>query len=526
MANITEKPDIGGTPADGDKLYIVDVSDTTDNANGSDKHVLVSDLKNIVPDADSTTKGKVELATTAETTTGADATRAVTPDGLKDGYQGSANVTTVGTVTTGTWQGTAVDGAYVDIEGTEIKSTGEVGGTKYLREDGDGTCSWQSITGGGDMLASNNLSDVANVATARTNLGLAIGSDVQAHDAQLDSLAGLTPGVEGNMITADGLGGYQTSTVASVRSYLNVEDGATADQTGAEIKTAYEGEADTNAFTDADHSKLDGIEASADVTDATNVTTALGSISIDAHSGVDTDKSKTPADGDVLTFDGTDWNAETPAGGGGSEIRIANSTDFINVSTATRFSRSLSGSGAIEDVDNGVRVRTNSTASSKARVSANGLGIGAAIAVDENDVDPIVWWNIQYISTGSGNGNIKWSHGETNDANADNWHNFGFRLDISSGTGTMYAYNKGVALTETDVTSSLPGIGNYSYILWAHYTSGTDIKFYCNETLLATHTTNLPTNTRNYLAIIAENPSSAQDCYTLVGSMGISVKLA
>lgn len=32
---------------------------------------------------------------------------------------------------------------------------------------------------------------------------------------------------------------------------------------------------------------------------------------------VDTDKSKTPADGDVLTFDGTDWNAETPAGGGG-----------------------------------------------------------------------------------------------------------------------------------------------------------------------------------------------------------------
>ena len=53
-----------------------------------------------------------------------------------------------------------------------------------------------------------------------------------------------------------------------------IESGATADQTGAEIKTAYEGEADTNAFTDADHSKLDGIEASADVTDATNVASA------------------------------------------------------------------------------------------------------------------------------------------------------------------------------------------------------------------------------------------------------------
>mgnify|MGYP000397805936 CR=1 FL=1 len=42
-----------------------------------------------------------------------------------------------------------------------------------------------------------------------------------------------------------------------------IEAGATADQTGAEIKTAYEAEADTNAFTDADHSKLDGIEANA-----------------------------------------------------------------------------------------------------------------------------------------------------------------------------------------------------------------------------------------------------------------------
>ena len=34
-------------------------------------------------------------------------------------------------------------------EGTAIKSTGETGGTKFLREDGDGTCSWQTVAGGG-----------------------------------------------------------------------------------------------------------------------------------------------------------------------------------------------------------------------------------------------------------------------------------------------------------------------------------------------------------------------------------------
>ena len=47
-----------------------------------------------------------------------------------------------------------------------------------------------------------------------------------------------------------------------------IESGATADQTDAEIKTAYENNADTNAFTDADHTKLDGIESGADVTPA------------------------------------------------------------------------------------------------------------------------------------------------------------------------------------------------------------------------------------------------------------------
>ena len=61
-----------------------------------------------VPTASDSTKGAVELATTAETTTGTDADRAVTPDGLKDGYQGSTNVTTLGTIATGVWQGTAI----------------------------------------------------------------------------------------------------------------------------------------------------------------------------------------------------------------------------------------------------------------------------------------------------------------------------------------------------------------------------------------------------------------------------------
>jgi hypothetical protein len=64
--------------------------------------------------ASATNKGVVELATTAETTTGTDANRVVTPDGLKDGYQGSTNVTTLGTIATGEWRGTAINATYLD----------------------------------------------------------------------------------------------------------------------------------------------------------------------------------------------------------------------------------------------------------------------------------------------------------------------------------------------------------------------------------------------------------------------------
>jgi hypothetical protein len=43
----------------------------------------------------------------------------------------------------------------------------------------------------GALLAANNLGDVPNPGTARTNLGLAIGSNVQAWDADLDAIAAL-----------------------------------------------------------------------------------------------------------------------------------------------------------------------------------------------------------------------------------------------------------------------------------------------------------------------------------------------
>ena len=79
---------------------------------------------------------------------------------IKTTYTGQSSITTLGTIATGVWNGTDIGVAH--------------GGT-----------------------------GASSASDARTNLGLAIGSDVQAYDAQLADIAGLTP-TDGNIIIGDG----------------------------------------------------------------------------------------------------------------------------------------------------------------------------------------------------------------------------------------------------------------------------------------------------------------------------------
>ena len=66
------------------------------------------------------------------------------------------------------------------------------------------------------LLVSGNLAGLANTATARTNLGLAIGTNVQAWDADLDSIAALTTTATGRALLTESTA--QTGTGGLVRA--------------------------------------------------------------------------------------------------------------------------------------------------------------------------------------------------------------------------------------------------------------------------------------------------------------------
>ena len=103
---------IGKPEADGD-ITGVDLTGTLPVVIGSETNTTNGAYSATIAVNAATTsdRGVVTLASTAVTTTGTSTTSAVTPDGLKDGYQGSTNVTTLGTITTGTWRGASIETA-------------------------------------------------------------------------------------------------------------------------------------------------------------------------------------------------------------------------------------------------------------------------------------------------------------------------------------------------------------------------------------------------------------------------------
>lgn len=144
---------------------------------------------------------------TANVTGNVSGTSATVTGATQDSITSAANLATVGTITTGVWQATDVAVAH--------------GGT-----------------------------GASTASAARTNLGVAIGSDVQAYDAQLDTLAALTanqvaglvdlatleaPASDGQFVVATGAGAFAYESGATARTSLGLGDIATQDHDSVDI---------------------------------------------------------------------------------------------------------------------------------------------------------------------------------------------------------------------------------------------------------------------------------------------------
>jgi hypothetical protein len=165
MANkIISNLDQLSDPQGSDILPITDVSDPTGSSAGTTKRVSLANVVNLANIGNlraSNNLSDLSNASTARTNLGVDAsgtdnstdvTLSGTPDYITiSGQEITRNQIDLTSDVTGSLPNASVSGlgslaTQSSIDGTAITSTGQTGGTKFLREDGDGTCSFQTIS--------------------------------------------------------------------------------------------------------------------------------------------------------------------------------------------------------------------------------------------------------------------------------------------------------------------------------------------------------------------------------------------
>lgn len=185
---------------------------------------------------------------------------AITPSTAPSVFAGTTDQTSAVITTAGAVEDLVASGVFkvrdiifvnYDIDGTPGQATYTVTATS------NGSLVAYTIPAG-YLAAANNLSDVLVAATARTNLGLAIGTNVQAYDAGLLSIAAATTAAD-KMLYTTALDVYAVTDLTSfARTLLDDANAATALATlGAQASAsiianttaAYAGGGTSNAYT-------------------------------------------------------------------------------------------------------------------------------------------------------------------------------------------------------------------------------------------------------------------------------------
>ena len=206
-------------------------------AMGSNK---VTGLDTPTASGDATTKGYVDgilgSATAAATSASAAATSA-TASATSATASASSATAAASSATSAAASYDSFDDRYLGAKSSAptVDNDGDalVTGALYFNTSSNQLFIWSgsawtqaAFTASGFLSGSNNLSDVDNAGTARTNLGLAIGTNVQAFDADLSALAGLTSAADkGIQFTGSGTAGTYDLTSAG-KALLDDADAA------------------------------------------------------------------------------------------------------------------------------------------------------------------------------------------------------------------------------------------------------------------------------------------------------------
>ena len=205
----------------------------------------------------------------------------------------------------------------------------------------------------GTQTLSNKTLSTPVVSGNLTTDGLIDGRDVATDGTKLD---GIESGATADQTAAEIKTAYESNadtnafTDADESKLDGIESGATADQTATEIKTAYESNADTNAFTDADHTKLDGIEANATADQTAAEIRTLVEAATDSN--VFTDADHTKLNGIEAGADVTDTANVTAAGAlmdsevtNLAQVKAFDSSDYATAAQGTTADAALPRTG-------------------------------------------------------------------------------------------------------------------------------------------------------------------------------------
>ena len=210
-------------------------------------------------------------------------------------------------ITNGT--GTVVGGdATIDITESNL-NLGNMGGTADLTSQVTGV-----------LPVANGGTGGATAAAARTALGLAIGSDVQAYDADLDAISALAK-TDGGIIVGNG-SAFVLETGATARTSLGLGTGDTPTFNGAAMgSAAITGVADpSNAQDAATKAYVDGLTGAGSITQAIGAGTGSGTVSLGSQ---------------TFTIAGTANEIETSASGQTVTVGIVTNPTLTGNTTIT-----------------------------------------------------------------------------------------------------------------------------------------------------------------------------------------------